>query len=145
MSEPTVRGSAPLAIEQDGRVRWLKLGGLLDGSLTYEEDEKLEALYQEAQMRYAARTDSNQAEVIRMLRDAGYSVEPLHAVGEGVPDLLVGGVDRATGMPSTWIMEVKTERGTLNKRQKAWRQAWRGQYAVVKNGYEALAVVGVRL
>jgi DNA adenine methylase len=49
MSEPTVRGSAPLAVEQDGRVRWLKLGGLLDGSLTYEEDEKLEALYMAAQ------------------------------------------------------------------------------------------------
>lgn len=103
--------------------------------------------------RYAAKTDSNQTEIIRMLEDAGYSVEPLSAVGEGVPDLLVGGVDRNTGLLACWIMEVKTEAdkerqqraGKLNKRQLAWRAAWRGQYAVVRNGYEALAVVGVRI
>lgn len=103
--------------------------------------------------RYAAKVDANQTEIIQMLESAGYSVEPLSAVGEGVPDLLVGGVDRNTGMLSCWIMEVKVaadkvskqRAGTLNKRQLAWRAEWRGQYAVVRNGYEALAVVGVRL
>lgn len=94
---------------------------------------------------HAKKVDTNQVEIIAALRDAGYSVEPLHAVGEGVPDLLVGGVDRNAGEPRTWLMEVKGERGKLTRHQMAWRQSWRGQYAVVRTVGEAMAVVGVRL
>ena len=41
-------------------------------------------------MRRAARVDRNQAEIVVALRAGGASVQPLHAVGKGVPDLLVG-------------------------------------------------------
>ena len=41
-------------------------------------------------MRRAARTDANQAEIVAALRGVGASVQPLHAVGQGCPDLLVG-------------------------------------------------------
>ena len=40
-------------------------------------------------MRTAARVDSNQAEIVRALRQAGCFVTSLAAVGHGVPDLLV--------------------------------------------------------
>jgi Holliday junction resolvase len=41
-------------------------------------------------MRRAARTDSNQTEIVAILRSLGCSVQMLHAVGAGCPDLLVG-------------------------------------------------------
>ena len=41
-------------------------------------------------MRRAARADSNQAEIVDALRKVGASVQPIHTVGGGVPDLLVG-------------------------------------------------------
>lgn len=37
----------------------------------------------------AAKVDSNQREIVRTLRNMGASVQPLHTVGQGVPDLLV--------------------------------------------------------
>jgi hypothetical protein len=41
-------------------------------------------------VRRAAKVDANQREVVAALRGAGASVQLLHAVGEGCPDLLVG-------------------------------------------------------
>jgi hypothetical protein len=93
---------------------------------------------------HAKRTDSNQRAIVAALRQAGYSVEILSGVGEGMPDLLVGGVSRTDGDLRCWLMEVKAQRGFLNSRQRNWRAAWRGQYAVVRTIGEALAVVGVR-
>jgi hypothetical protein len=40
--------------------------------------------------KYAAKVDANQAAVVAALRKIGASVQPLHGVGAGVPDLLVG-------------------------------------------------------
>lgn len=93
-------------------------------------------------MRRAVQRDANQAEIVQALEQAGYSVEDLAPVGGGVPDLLVGGIDRRTGLPATWIMEVKTRSGRLNKRQKAWHAAWRGPIVTVRTPAEALAAVG---
>jgi hypothetical protein len=41
-------------------------------------------------VRRAAKVDANQREVVAALRGAGATVQLLHAVGEGCPDLLVG-------------------------------------------------------
>ncbi len=86
-------------------------------------------------MRRAARIDRNQPVIIRALRDIGASVEPLHRVGGGVPDLLVGYAGR------TFLMEVKTEDGTLTPDQVRFHQSWRGQKAIVRNEQEALTIV----
>ena len=40
--------------------------------------------------RLRARVDSNQAEIVAGLRAAGCSVLPLHQLGRGVPDILIG-------------------------------------------------------
>lgn len=92
--------------------------------------------------RYAHRTDDNQDTIVQALRQAGYTVQLLSAVGQGVPDLAVGGVDRATGRPANWFLEVKDEDGDLNKRQKNWIASWRGSVAVVRTIDEALRAVG---
>ena len=92
-------------------------------------------------MRRKAKTDRNQAEIVAALRKAGATVQPLHAVGQGCPDLLVGyrGVN--------WLIEVKdfaasaTDR-KLNPRQVEWHDGWKGQVARVETVGAALAVIG---
>lgn len=86
--------------------------------------------------RYAAKTDTNQAAIVAELRGVGASVEPLHAVGRGVPDLLVLYRGRLL------LLEVKTRRGTLTPDQVAWHREWAGVVAVVRTPDEALHAIG---
>ena len=83
----------------------------------------------------AARVDANQADIVAALRAIGASVQCLHTVGMGVPDLLVG--LRRVNV----LLEVKTARGRLNKREREWHRDWLGQVHVVRNVEEAIAVV----
>ena len=89
-------------------------------------------------MRRAAKVDANQAAIVAVLRQVGASVQPLHAVGGGVPDLLVGYRGR------NWLVEVKDGEKPASARkltpdQAEWHAAWRGQVAVLKSDEEALA------
>ena len=94
-------------------------------------------------MTYRKRRDANQNPIAAGLIQAGYSVFDASAVGGGFTDLVVGGIDRADGQRKNWIIEVKTEHGNLNARQKQWHASWRGPIHVVRSLNEALAVVGV--
>jgi len=92
-------------------------------------------------MRRASKVDANQAEIVAALRGVGCSVQPLHAVGGGVPDLLVG----FRGM--NLLVEVKdgSKRPSarrLTPDQERWHDSWRGTVAVVKDVPEALTLVG---
>ena len=89
--------------------------------------------------RRKSKVDQNQAEIVAALRAVGASVECLHSVGGGVPDLLVG----SRGV--TYLMEVKTATGSLTPDQERWHPAWRGQVAVVRSVAEAYAVIGVEV
>jgi len=86
-------------------------------------------------MRRAARVDANQSEIVRALRRAGASVQHLHDVGKGCPDLLVGWRGR------NFLLEVKTPTGSLTQDQDDWMQGWQGQAAVVCSVSEALALL----
>ena len=83
----------------------------------------------------AARVDANQPEIVEALRKAGASVECLHAVGKGVPDLLVG------YRGSTVLMEVKdgskppSER-KLRQNQQEWHTRWKGAKPFVVESIE---------
>ena len=94
--------------------------------------------------RYARRVDGNQADIVRVLRARGASVEPLSRLGGGVPDLLVGflGINllfevkdpegaraRGTGVPSA------TE---LTPAERDWQSAWIGQVCVINSAEEAM-------
>lgn len=83
-------------------------------------------------MRRAARVDANQAGIVAALRKAGASVEPIHDVGRGVPDLLVG--YRAANL----LIECKLPSEGLNERQQAWFDGWQGQVCVARSPGEAL-------
>ena len=93
-------------------------------------------------MRRAAKVDQNQREVVAALRGAGATVQLLHAVGEGCPDLLVG------YRGGNYLLEVKDGAKPLSKQkltpqQEVWHQDWRGHRVVVNSPEAALAAIGV--
>ena len=85
-----------------------------------------------------ARVDANQAALVKLFRKLGFSVQHLHAVGRGVPDLMLGAHGR------NYLVEVKdgakkpSDR-KLNPAQVAWHAEWRGQVAVIESEESALA------
>lgn len=92
--------------------------------------------------RRASRIDSNQAEIVEVLRRAGASVQSLAALGKGCPDLLIGFQGR------NYLAEVKdggkrpsARRLTGNEQQ--WLDRWTGQAAVVENEIDALRMIGI--
>ena len=90
--------------------------------------------------RYAARADANQAEIVQALRAIGATVQHLHTVGKGCPDLLVG------FRRQNWILELKDGNKPPSKRQLTddeaeWHQAWNGSVVVVKSVDEAIKYV----
>ena len=92
-------------------------------------------------MRRAAKTDANQAEIVATLRMVGATVQPLHAVGGGVPDLLVG------FRGQTYLIEVKDGRKPPSERkltpeQERWHGNWRGQVAIAEWPEDALRIIG---
>ena len=91
-------------------------------------------------MRRASRTDRNQNEIIDALRKAGASVQPLHTVHDGVPDLLVGFQGR------NFLMEIKDGQKSRSAQklmacQVEWHQKWTGQAAIVTSTQEAIALL----
>lgn len=83
-------------------------------------------------MRRAARTDSNQADIIQGLREIGarvyYIKEPM--------DLIVG------YRKKTVILEIKTEEGRMTRQQAEFLAEWDGGPAfVVRNREEAINLI----
>lgn len=83
------------------------------------------------------RVDENQPDIVAALRAVGATVQHLHEVGGGCPDILVG------YRGANYVIEIKNTRGKLTPREAAWHGAWRGQVAVVRSVDEALSVIGV--
>jgi hypothetical protein len=93
-------------------------------------------------MRYAAKIDSNQNEVVDALRKAGASVQSLAALGKGVPDLLVS--IRGVNL----LMEIKDgskpkSAQKLTEDQLKWHGAWQGPVCIVDGPKAALRMIGV--
>lgn len=91
-------------------------------------------------MRRAARVDANQPEIVAALRQSGCSVEHLHSVGGGVPDLLVG----VQGL--NLLIEVKDgskppSARKLTPDQVEWHGKWQGQKVIASTVVEALQSV----
>ncbi len=88
-------------------------------------------------MRRAARVDANQRAIVKALRAVGATVEHLHQLGQGTPDLLVGYRQK------TFILEVKTATGQLTEDQKLWHRIWQGlPVAVVCSAEQAFKAIG---
>ena len=91
-------------------------------------------------VRRAAKTDGNHADVLKALRDAGATAQSLHTVGQGCPDILVG--FRGINI----LLEVKdgsltSSRRELTADEREWHGTWGGQVAVAKTPEEAVCAV----
>ena len=84
----------------------------------------------------AKRVDANHKEIVDALRAIGASVQSLHTVGDGCPDLLVG------FRGCNYVLEVKTPTGKRKDAQVDWHADWRGDVQTVTSREQALAVIG---
>ncbi len=82
------------------------------------------------------RVDANQREIVEALRKCSATVQHLHELGKGCPDILVG------HRGCNYLLEIKAETGELTPVQVWWHEDWGGQVARVDTVDEALAVVG---
>ena len=93
--------------------------------------------------RFAARRgklDATQPDIVKALKRVGASVQDLHAVGGGCPDLIVGyrGVN--------YLLECKTDTGAMKESQDTFIAGWQGApVRVVRSPAEALTAIGIRL
>ena len=91
-------------------------------------------------MRTAAKVDANQPDIVAALRQVGATVQPIHMVGKGCPDLLVGYRSR------NYVLEVKDGAKVPSARKLTpdelrWHDDWRGEVFIVKDEYEAIEVI----
>lgn len=89
-----------------------------------------------------ARVDDNQKEIVADLRKVGCTVEHLHTVGKGVPDLLVGYAGK------NHLLEVKDGNKPPSARrltpdQELWHAGWRGNVFTVTSTADALVCMGI--
>lgn len=91
-------------------------------------------------MRRAAKTDRNQAEIVKAFRQIGANVQILSAVGKGCPDLLVG--FRGVNV----LVEVKDgEKAPSDRKlttdQVRWHDSWPGQVCIAEGIQDAVEKV----
>ncbi len=87
------------------------------------------------------RVDDNQSAVTKALRAEGWTVQHLHAVGKGCPDLLVGVSGYNT--KQNFLLEVKDGKKTwkLTPDQVIWHYNWKGQVDVVISPENAVETI----
>jgi len=90
-------------------------------------------------MRYGAKVDANQVEIVAALRKAGCTVQHLHAIGKGCPDLLCA----VAG--ALFLIEVKDgakipSKQALTPDQAAWHAGWGSPVHIVNSVAGALLV-----
>ena len=93
-------------------------------------------------MRRAAKADRNQPEIVNMLRLVGCTVQHLHTIGKGCPDILVGYQGK------NYVLELEDGElppsgRKLTDDEKKWHEDWRGEVHVVSNVREALDAIGI--
>lgn len=88
-------------------------------------------------MKRAAKVDTNQAEIVKYLRQIGASVAITSAVHKGFPDIIVGWRGR------NYMMEIKASKGKLTADQVEFMGAWKGQYSIARNIEDACDILGI--
>ena len=92
-------------------------------------------------MRTRARVDDNQKEIVKVFRAMGATVQHLHYVGKGCPDVLVGfrGINE--------LVEIKdgakppSQRKLTNDEQE-WHKAWNGSITIIDSIDQATMLIG---
>jgi hypothetical protein len=96
------------------------------------------------------RTDLNQTEIVSALRGVGLSVAVTSNLGNGFPDIVVGGLlpcpHCAKKFPQNRLVEIKSDMtAVLTPQQKEFHALWRGSLHTVRSTQEAFEAIGVFL
>ena len=86
-----------------------------------------------------AKADANQVEITTALRSAGFSVLLIHRLGQGAPDVLVG------GPAGNVLLELKDGQKVPSKRcltpaEQRFFDDWQGPIAVAESAKQALDI-----
>lgn len=87
-----------------------------------------------------ARVDANQSKIVAALRKIGATVQHLHTIGKGCPDILVG--HRGQNV----LMEIKDSAKPPSARkltpdEEKWHAEWAGQVHIVSSEQEAVEFI----
>lgn len=88
----------------------------------------------------ARRTDANQQDIMDALRQIGASVQSLHKVGDGCPDIAAAYANK------NLFLEIKDGNQPPSKRrltpaESEWQKAWMGPVVTVTSVSEAVKAV----
>ena len=82
---------------------------------------------------FSSRQDANHASIVKDLRLLGYQVHEMKSVGGGFPDLLIARNGKMA------LLEIKSEDGELNDKQKKWHSEWKGpEVGIVRTTEQAI-------
>ena len=84
------------------------------------------------------RVDANHHEIVQAFRQLGCPVVDISAVGDGVPDIIVR---HPTIRDMAFLVEIKTPKGKLNKRQMQWHAEWGELIRIIRSVDEAIQMV----
>jgi hypothetical protein len=119
-------------------------------------------------MRRAAKVDANQPELVELWRGAYLSVQHIHTIGSGCPDVILGApgltivsrqldpaiidfVLKKMGLTQyaihercNLLVEIKaSDKAALTPDEEQWHRLWVGQKCIVHNEAEARRIVGL--
>lgn len=95
-------------------------------------------------MRYSAKVDDNQPQIVKELRALGYSVKPVHQIKK-FADILVGDPKTKTN----WLFEIKdpakppSARKLTEGEQEFWDD-WQGQIDLIETTEDAVRIMSNR-
>ena len=95
-------------------------------------------------MRRAARTDDNQQQIVKQLRQLGCSVAITSMIGKGFPDFIVGYKGRNLMIELKDGAKTKSQKG-LTMDESKWHTQWKGQVDKCESLEEICKVIGIIL
>ncbi len=87
--------------------------------------------------RRAAKIDTNQPAIVADIRALGWTVQHLHMVGKGCPDIMVGAKGK------NYLFEIKNPEYDckLTDDEQEWHDVWQGQVDIAETIEDILEVV----
>jgi len=91
-------------------------------------------------MSRAKRTDQNQIEIVKVMRDMGASVWVTSHVGNGAPDF-VAGIRGVNLLVEVKLGEKSPSRRKLTPFEEKFHLSWKGQICIIESVDDAIALI----
>ena len=87
------------------------------------------------------KVDANQPAIVAAFRRMGATVQHLHTLGKGAPDLLIG-INGVNGLVEVKDGEKPPSKRRLTGDEQDWHDGWKGQVCIVESIDDAARFVG---